>query len=76
VVDPVVDLLMLVAFVYTLLVRRKLLAALAPHSKVPEPLSSLKNGKLHSAIFAMNQFNDAILSVSLCTSFLDPRGFM
>jgi hypothetical protein len=47
-----------------------------PHSKVSEPLNALKNGKLCSAIFAMNQFSDAILHVSFCTSFLDPRGFM
>jgi hypothetical protein len=47
-----------------------------PHSKVPEPLSTFKNGKLCSAIFAMNQFNAAILPISLYTSFLDHGGFM
>jgi hypothetical protein len=48
----------------------------APHSKVPEPLNTLKKGKLCSAIFAMNRFNAAILPVSLGTSFLDCEGFM
>jgi hypothetical protein len=47
-----------------------------PHSKVPELLSTLKNGKLHSTIFAMNRFSAAIQPISLCTSFLDPGGFM
>jgi hypothetical protein len=47
-----------------------------PHSKVAEPLDTLKKGKLHSAIFAMNRFNAAILHVSFCTSFLDCGGFM
>jgi hypothetical protein len=47
-----------------------------PHSKVSEPLSTLKKGKLHIAIFAMNRFNTAILPISLCTSFLDCGGFI
>jgi hypothetical protein len=47
-----------------------------PHSKVPEPLNTLKKGKLRSAIFAMNRFNTSILPVSFCTSFLDYGGFM
>jgi hypothetical protein len=48
----------------------------SPHSKVLEPLSTLKNGKLHSANFAMNRFNAAMLPVSFCTSFLDLGGFI
>jgi hypothetical protein len=44
--------------------------------KVLESLSTLKNGKLCSANFAMNRLSAAILHVSLCTFFLDPRGFM
>jgi hypothetical protein len=47
-----------------------------PHSKVPEPLNALKNGKLRSAVFAMNRFSAAIPPVSFCTSFLDPGGLM
>jgi hypothetical protein len=47
-----------------------------PHSKVSEPLNTLKNGRLRSAIFAMNQFKAAILPDSFCTFFLDSRGFM
>jgi hypothetical protein len=43
---------------------------------VPEPLSTLKNGKLRSANFGMNRFSAAILRMSLCTSFLDPGGSM
>jgi hypothetical protein len=47
-----------------------------PHSKLPEPLRTLKNGKLHSTSFAINRFSATILPVSLCTSFPDCRGFM
>jgi hypothetical protein len=47
-----------------------------PHSKAPEPLKTLKKGRLHSAIFATNRFRAAILPVNFCTSFLDFRGFM
>jgi hypothetical protein len=36
----------------------------------------VKNSKLRSANLDMNRFNTAILSVSLCTSFLDCGGFM
>jgi hypothetical protein len=43
---------------------------------VPEPLNTLKKGRLYSAIFAMNWFKAAILPVSFCTSFLDVGGFM
>jgi hypothetical protein len=32
--------------------------------------STLKNGRLRSAAFEMNMFNDVILPVSLYTSFL------
>jgi hypothetical protein len=39
-------------------------------------MSTLKNGKLCSANFAMNRLSAAILPVSLYTSFLDPGGFM
>jgi hypothetical protein len=54
VADLAVDLLTLVASVCTPLVPQKLLVILDPHSKVSEPLSTLKNGKLRSTIFAMN----------------------
>jgi hypothetical protein len=47
-----------------------------PNSMVPEPLSTLKKGKLRFAIFVVNQFSAAVLPVSLCTSFLDCGGFM
>jgi hypothetical protein len=47
-----------------------------PHSKLSELLSTLKNGKLRSASFAMNRFNAAILPVSLCTSLMDYEGFI
>jgi hypothetical protein len=43
---------------------------------VPEPLSTLKNGKLHSTNFTMNRLGATILPISLCTYFLDPRGFV
>jgi hypothetical protein len=32
-----------------------------PHLKEPEPLNTLKKGRLHSAIFTMNRFKAAIL---------------
>jgi hypothetical protein len=47
-----------------------------PHSKVMEPLNTLKKGRLHSTIFAMNQFKAVVLPISFCTSFLDFGGFM
>jgi hypothetical protein len=47
-----------------------------PHSKVPGPLNALKNGKLCSAVFALNRFSAAIPPVSFCTSFLDLGGLM
>jgi hypothetical protein len=47
-----------------------------PHSNAPEPLNTLKKGRLHSAIFAMNLFRAAILPVNFCTSYLDFRGFV
>jgi hypothetical protein len=47
-----------------------------PHSKASEPLNTLKKGRLHFAIFAMNRFRAAILPINYCTSFLEFEGFM
>jgi hypothetical protein len=49
---------------------------LVPHSKMLEPLNTMKKGKLRSASFDMNMFKAAILSVNFWTSFLDYRGFL
>jgi hypothetical protein len=45
-----------------------------PQSTFPEPLSIAKNGRLHSASFDINQFNDGIRPVSFWTFFLLYKG--
>jgi hypothetical protein len=47
-----------------------------PHSKLLEPLSTVKKGKLNLASFDMNLLSVAILPISFWTSFLDYIGFM
>src|SRR6185312_35331 len=47
-----------------------------PHSKLPEPFSTLKNGRNFSADFEMNLFSEANLPVNLCTPFLVVGGFI
>ena len=48
----------------------------SPHSMLPQPFSSLKNGRHFSADLEMNRLSEANLPVNFCTPFFVVGGFI